>query len=108
MSVETLIKYDNNNFVKYFIYVQGQPPRSLYLQMDNCACENKNKYVFAFCSLLVELGIFRKIKVSFQMVGHTHEDVDQMFSRYSTYLGRSVSFTMDSLMDAFENSLLSC
>ena len=79
-------------------------PEVLYLQMDNCARENKNKYVFAFCALLVELGIFRKIKVSFLMVGHTHEDVDQMFSRYSTYLGRSNSFTMDSLMDAFENS----
>ena len=76
--------------------------------MDNCSRENKNKYVFAFCALLVELGIFRKIKVSFLMVGHTHEDVDQMFSRYSTHLGRSDSFTMDSLMDAFENSLLSC
>ena len=79
-------------------------PEVLYLQMDNCARENKNKYVFAFCALLVELGIFRKIKVSFLMVGHTHEDVDQMFSRYSTYLARCDSFTMDSLMDAFEKS----
>ena len=79
-------------------------PEVLYLQMDNCARENKNKCFFSFCSLLVELSIFRMIKVSFLMVGHTHDDVDQMFSRYSAYLGRSDSFTMDSLMDDFEKS----
>lgn len=29
-------------------------PDVLYLQMDNCARENKNQYFLAFCSLLVE------------------------------------------------------
>ena len=35
---------------------------------------------------LVEEKVFDKIKLSFLMVGHTHEDVDQMFSRYSICL----------------------
>ena len=78
-------------------------PDTLYLQMDNCGRENKNRFVFAFCALLVELKVFRKIKVSFLMVGHTHEDVDQMFSRYSTYLRRQDVFTMDCLTSSFEN-----
>lgn len=30
----------------------------------------------------MELGVFNKVKVSFLMVGHTHENVDQVFSRY--------------------------
>jgi hypothetical protein len=30
-------------------------PRILYLQFDNCG-ENKNKYMMAFCSMLVESG----------------------------------------------------
>ncbi|XP_071168335.1 uncharacterized protein [Mytilus edulis] len=56
-------------------------PDVLYLQMDNCARENKNRFVFGFLSLLVELKVLKKIKVSFLMVGHTHEDIDQFFSR---------------------------
>ena len=77
-----------------YMYKDSLPP-VLYLQMDNCGRENKNRFVFAFCALLVELGVFRKIKVSFLMVGHTHEDVDQMFSRFSNYLRRTDVFTMD-------------
>ncbi|CAG2197711.1 unnamed protein product [Mytilus edulis] len=57
-------------------------PEVLYLQMDNCGRENKNRYVIAFLCLLVELGIFRKVKLSFLMKGHTHEDIDQLFSRF--------------------------
>lgn len=36
-------------------------PQNLFLQMDNTARENKNKYVLAFCSMLVELNIFKKV-----------------------------------------------
>ena len=86
-----------------YMYKDSLPP-VLYLQMDNCGRENKNRFVFAFCALLVELGVFRKIKVSFLMVGHTHEDVDQMFSRFSTYLRRTDAFAMDDLTSAFEKS----
>ena len=34
---------------------------TLLLQMDNCARENKNKYVFAFLALLVELEVFVEV-----------------------------------------------
>ena len=33
----------------------------LYVQLDNCARENKNKYLLGLCALLVEKGIFRKV-----------------------------------------------
>ena len=62
---------------------QGGLPRKLYLQLDNCGSENKNKYFMTFLAVLVHLGVFEKIKVSFLMVGHTHEDIDQFFSRLS-------------------------
>ncbi len=32
--------------------------------MDNCVRENKNKYVFAFMILLVELRLFDEVSVS--------------------------------------------
>ena len=36
-------------------------PATLYLQMDNTARENKNKFVLGFCASLVELRVFEKV-----------------------------------------------
>ena len=38
-------------------------PDVLYLQLDNTARENKNKYVLAFLALQVEEGIFSEVHV---------------------------------------------
>ena len=54
-------------------------PKHLALQGDNCG-ENKNKYMFAYLSLLVEMCIFDTISFSFLIVGHTHCIIDQWFS----------------------------
>ena len=54
-------------------------PKRLALQGDNCG-ENKNKFMFAYLSLLVELSIFDQIRFSFLIVGHTHCIIDQYFS----------------------------
>ena len=61
-------------------------PPHLYVQLDNCWRENKNKYFFAYLCLLVELKVFVDVEVNFLMVGHTHEDIDQVFSRYPMHL----------------------
>jgi hypothetical protein len=60
---------------------RGKLPRKLYLQMDNCVRENKNRYVLGYLSWLVLRGVFDEIELSFLPVGHTHEDIDQLFSR---------------------------
>ena len=36
-------------------------PEVLYLQLDNCFRENKNKYLLGFCALLVKLKVFQKV-----------------------------------------------
>ena len=54
-------------------------PPTLYLQFDNCS-DNKNKTTVAFLALLQECKVFDRIEFSFLLVGHTHEDIDQMFS----------------------------
>ena len=54
--------------------------------MDNCARENKNRYVFGYLGLLVQRKVFKEVILSFLPVGHTHEDIDQMFSKFSAYL----------------------
>ena len=72
-------------------------PPTLYLHFDNCWRENKNKFVLAITHLLVERGIFKKVKFSFLPVGHTHCIVDQMFSRFSIGLRSHDIITIEDL-----------
>ena len=67
----------------YHNYLQVAPfrPRRLHLQADNCAGENKNCYVLSYLCLLVHLNIFSEVNFNFLPVGHTHEDIDRLFSR---------------------------
>ena len=63
----------------------SDPQSVLYLQVDNCG-ENKNRTMFAYLTDLVRRDVFFKVKASFLMVGHTHEDIDQFFSVISKHL----------------------
>ena len=60
-------------------------PATLYIQLDNVST-NKSKLMFVYLSWLVATGVFDKIKVGFLIVGHTHEFIDQFFSRYASIL----------------------
>ena len=64
-------------------------PRKLYLQLDNCSRENKNRYVLAYLALLVHRKVFQEVEISFLPVGHTHEDIDQIFSCLSKYVRKN-------------------
>ena len=66
--------------------MRGGLPGTLNVQMDNCTRENKNQWVLAYLSWLVQRGVFHTIELSFLPVGHTHEDIDQLFSRLAVYL----------------------
>ena len=58
----------------------GDTPAHLWIQADNAGGENKNIHVLKFLGLLVDLGVFRSTVASFLQVGHTHEDIDGLFS----------------------------
>ena len=77
--------------------LEGPHPETLYLHLDNCWRENKNKYLLSLTHLLVGKGVFKKIKICFLPVGHTHNIVDQMFSRFSVALKTENIFTVDDL-----------
>ena len=64
----------------------GSLPRILYLQLDNTTRQCKNRYVLGWLAYLVQIGLFDEVYVSFLPKGHTHEDIDQMFSRIAKYL----------------------
>ena len=54
-------------------------PQHLVIQTDNTVAQTKNSHAAAFCSQLVGAGKFSTVTLNFLMVGHTHEDVDQLF-----------------------------
>lgn len=77
----------------------SQPlPPVLYMQLDNCWRENKNRYVLGYLESLVRLGVFKEVHVSFLPIGHTHSDIDQCFSRTSQRLKHHDAVTMDDLV----------
>lgn len=55
-------------------------PRHLVLQVDNTVSQAKNGFVGTFCAYMVGKQLFQSVTMNFLMVGHTHEDVDQVFS----------------------------
>ena len=63
-----------------------QHPPVLWLQADNCFKENKNRWMMAFCCWLIHIGWFKEVMISMLPKGHTHIDIDQMFSTYSIYM----------------------
>ena len=56
-----------------------------YLQGDN-ASDNKNWALVAFFGMLIYHGYTQEVYFSFLLVGHTHEDIDQLFSVISRYM----------------------
>ena len=84
----------------------GNLPEVLYLQLDNTSRENKNQVLFGYLNMLVELGIFKKIKVDFLLVGHTHDHIDQMFSHFSVTLRRKGVGSLPSLIECIKKSYM--
>jgi hypothetical protein len=67
----------------------GQRPfeqRCLYLQLDNTTKQCKSRFLLGYLALLVAWDVFAEVVLSFLPVGHTHEDIDQMFSRIAVWL----------------------
>ncbi|KAL3685445.1 hypothetical protein R1sor_003467 [Riccia sorocarpa] len=85
---------------------EGPLPATLYIQLDNTVRENKNGIVFAYLAMLVEKMFFRKIKVGFLIVGHNHDHVDQMFSRFSVALRGKKTFTMPQMQQVIQDAYI--
>ena len=66
--------------------------RVLYLQCDN---KEKTWTLLAYLGDLVRAGMFTEAHANMLIVGHTHEDIDQFFSRLSIFLARNAGRTSD-------------
>ena len=58
------------------------------LQHDNTCREFKNHSGLRFCASQISSKNLMGVTCSFLRTGHTHEDIDQMFSRMSKHLQR--------------------
>ena len=58
----------------------GKLAPNLILHFDNCFRENKNIYIYAFCTLLIHIGWVRTIEIFYLPPGHTHAEEDRIFS----------------------------
>jgi hypothetical protein len=76
----------------------GLPPR-LRIQADNCWRENKNRFVLALAACLVKFGFFKEVEFGFMLQGHTHTDVDAIFSHFSRKLRMHDAYTMPDLFN---------
>lgn len=75
-------------------------PPILLLQMDNCGRENKNQHLVKYLSALQDAGVFSRIEVHFLPVGHTHSQIDQLFSVVYRHIKSQDLFTLPQLMAA--------
>jgi hypothetical protein len=83
---------------------EGFLPKYLYLQLDNTVKQNKNKFLMGFLGLLIINGVFENIYVSFLPVGHTHEDIDQLFSRLAVALASRDCHSLLELCDVIRSA----
>ena len=55
--------------------------------------------MFAYLNMLVELRTFKKVKVSFLLVGNTHNHIDKMFIHFERTLRRKKVKSLPSLIE---------
>ena len=58
----------------------GRQPRILKLTSDNCAGQNKNRWIIWFLDFLTSIGMFDEIHLSFLVAGHTNNMCDARFA----------------------------
>ena len=105
-------RHDSNQVVTSIMGVlnavhsaRGTLPPILCIQADNCARENKNKFLLGLCATLVGLGYFEEVRVGFLLVGHTHSDIDQRFSSISYVLKGDDINSLSELLKLLQNKI---
>jgi len=59
--------------------------RNLYIQLDNVS-SNKCFTIYSVLIELIKNGVLKKVKVSYLIVGHTHEDIDALIGMHLIFI----------------------
>jgi hypothetical protein len=86
---------------------QSNWPKVLFLQVDGCIGDNKNRTLFGYAGWLVAQGNFKEVHINFLLVGHTHEDIDAIFGVISKFFKglHAAIITLTELMMTVFNAL---
>jgi hypothetical protein len=79
---------------------------NVYFQFDNVN-SNKGLLIFGVCSALIMSGIVRKFKISYLMVGHTHDDVDANIGECATALRPEDVYSLTNMKEYLEEAFKS-
>ena len=92
----------------YIRTTEKKLPPVLLLQLDNTTKQNKGKYLYSFLFLLVHHRVFERIIVTYLPSGHTHEDIDQMFSRFAIALRKKNALTRTEMGNVLQRAFTYC
>ena len=67
-------------------------PEHLVIQTDNTVSQSKNSFAHLFHAILVSKLLFKTVTMNYFMVGHTHEDIDQLFAVVTIYVVQKTSY----------------
>ena len=84
----------------------GKLPPTIYMRNDG-GSENSNKTFLAICELLVATRICKTVFVTRLPVGHTHEDIDGIFSRIWTAMRTESAISPQDYMREVKKALSS-
>jgi hypothetical protein len=87
------------------VTAHGAPrAKILYLQADNKVAENKSICHLAFATMLIMKGIFSEVYLCYLPPGHTHEDVDQLFSIWKALLKSTSAHLPEDFIDLIDRA----
>ena len=81
-----------------------KPGRSLTLVFDNCGGQNKNHMVLRLPLWMVEIGLYKKVKIVFLIAGHTKNIADRLFKELKKDCHKSDIFDMVTLVKLMDGS----
>eukprot|EP00904_Undaria_pinnatifida_P006121 jgi/Undpi1/2639/HiC_scaffold_13.g06018.m1 len=93
-------------FTELWHKFQNNRMGDVVIQMDNTVSENKNNYIMGFLAAMIARGVMRSVTLCFMMVGHTHIQIDQIFSCFARAVKGCNVFSREHLAEFFARAYL--
>ena len=78
----------------FYLKKEDHGEASLIMYCDNCAGQNKNRFLMAYCAHLIKTKRYKTVEVHFLPVGHTKFSPDAFFGHFKKVLYSSRSFNI--------------